>query len=265
MLCIAYTSKVKLEAGQTGGLDSINQILHLARKKNQDKGITSALLYNDGMFLQVIEGEAKEVDTLFEIIRNDDRHEAVEKIIDIPIKTRAFTGKSIHLLLSLHENAQLINFIAENKEILLSSSPTDIIKEKFSHFGCNDLENLQSTATTSDNLTFKDLSFMLKKEVKIDWFEIGMLKPEIAIAGIQLSDKLLLNACTYEELLESKQFGTPDELSDLLNTLGSTGNLLKIKEIAPIKNTVSKPKKTVTKKASFRHKLLSWLKNSDGI
>ena len=264
MLCIAYTSKAKLQPGQTTIPDSLTEILSLARKKNEAQGITSALLYRDGMFLQIIEGEANQVDALFNMICNDERHEQVEKFIDIPISDRAFTGKYIHLLLSLHEDAQLINFIADNKEIILSSSSTDSVKQKLAHFGCSDLEDLQPSNHSLDEDFFTGQSFMLKQEVEIDWFEIGMLEPEIAIAGIHLSNKLLHNVYTYKELLKCNEFGSINQLNSLLSTLNSTGHLVKTKE-APVKKNVFKSKQSKNKKASFRQKLLSWLKKSDGI
>ena len=61
-----------------------------ARKKNVQMGITGILLYSDGSFFQVLEGESETVDRLFEEISRDDRHRNVTVIIREAIPERVF-------------------------------------------------------------------------------------------------------------------------------------------------------------------------------
>jgi Sensors of blue-light using FAD len=57
--------------------EDLEDILQYARKNNAEKGITGALVYIDGVFLQVLEGDATELATLMAKISKDVRHETV--------------------------------------------------------------------------------------------------------------------------------------------------------------------------------------------
>ena len=58
-------------------MDDLEGILESARESNAKAGITGALVYVDGFFLQILEGEAKAVETLMARITKDVRHETV--------------------------------------------------------------------------------------------------------------------------------------------------------------------------------------------
>lgn len=49
-------------------------LLITCRERNSQKGITGMLLYNDGNFMQIIEGEEAAVKELYAIIGQDPRH-----------------------------------------------------------------------------------------------------------------------------------------------------------------------------------------------
>ena len=66
-------------------------LLHDAREKNANQGITGMLLYKDGNFMQMIEGEAAALHSLFQSITNDPRHHQLLVIFDEPAETRLFT------------------------------------------------------------------------------------------------------------------------------------------------------------------------------
>lgn len=65
-------------------------LLAQAREKNARLGVTGLLLYKDGDFMQVLEGEAEVVDRLMETIRRDPRHHDVIRILEQPIEKRSF-------------------------------------------------------------------------------------------------------------------------------------------------------------------------------
>ncbi|TVR20458.1 MAG: BLUF domain-containing protein [Anaerolineaceae bacterium] len=65
-------------------------LLHEARTHNKAAGITGMLLYRDGNFLQVLEGEAKAVDALYQGILKDPRHTNVLTISRREIESRIF-------------------------------------------------------------------------------------------------------------------------------------------------------------------------------
>jgi hypothetical protein len=52
----------------------LSRILLSARRMNPALGVTGMLLYHEGSFLQVLEGEEKNVETVFERIGRDPRH-----------------------------------------------------------------------------------------------------------------------------------------------------------------------------------------------
>jgi acylphosphatase len=73
----------------------ISALLDQCRRKNATLGVTGMLLYQNGSFLQVLEGEREAVDQLFEKISADPRHARVTKIVEEPIAERAFANWSM--------------------------------------------------------------------------------------------------------------------------------------------------------------------------
>ena len=70
--------------------DDLMKLLAKARRNNVRLSLTGMLLYTDGSFFQVLEGEPDTVDALFESIKRDDRHTNVTRIIREPIAKRSF-------------------------------------------------------------------------------------------------------------------------------------------------------------------------------
>ncbi len=57
---------------------------------NGPEGITGILFYQDGMFLQVLEGERAALDELLDRLRRDCRHRGLTILLDEPIQARSF-------------------------------------------------------------------------------------------------------------------------------------------------------------------------------
>ena len=70
---IIYSS----EAATPMQINDLEEILEQARSKNAKRGITGALVYVDGVFLQILEGDAGVVLGLMAKITRDVRHETV--------------------------------------------------------------------------------------------------------------------------------------------------------------------------------------------
>ena len=101
---IIYLSRVseKLSSAELVAL------LTKARRSNESAGITGAMVYGEGRFMQVLEGEVTAVTTLYERIIADPRHKAILKLADKPIAARTFTNWSMAFReLSLEEAAEL--------------------------------------------------------------------------------------------------------------------------------------------------------------
>jgi len=70
----------------------ILELLEKARVKNERLGISGLLLYHDGNFLQVLEGEDQTVKELFEEIKQDERHHSVMEFGTYPVPERRFAS-----------------------------------------------------------------------------------------------------------------------------------------------------------------------------
>jgi len=70
--------------------DELLDLLKQFRRHNQASGITGMLLYAEGSFFQVLEGNPETIDKLFTAILRDKRHEQITVIIREPIATRSF-------------------------------------------------------------------------------------------------------------------------------------------------------------------------------
>jgi len=69
---------------------NLEDLLVDIRKRNKLQKVTGLLLYNDGTFIQLIEGKTGIIQNLFEKIQNDRRHSNVVLLLEESIKKRAF-------------------------------------------------------------------------------------------------------------------------------------------------------------------------------
>lgn len=72
-----------------GTLDLFN-LLNQAREKNSRLGITGHLLYADGLFTQCIEGPPEAVESLWNALFKDPRHDALQILSRQPVQARRF-------------------------------------------------------------------------------------------------------------------------------------------------------------------------------
>ena len=70
-------------------------ILESAVRRNQQNGITGMLLYGDGNFIQVLEGDEAAVDETYGRIRADLRHRNLSILLQGPIPERQFSDWSM--------------------------------------------------------------------------------------------------------------------------------------------------------------------------
>ena len=69
----------------------IPALLERARMANAERDLTGMLLYIDGSFFQVLEGEAAAVDEVYGQILLDSRHTLITMIIREPVAARSFS------------------------------------------------------------------------------------------------------------------------------------------------------------------------------
>jgi hypothetical protein len=68
----------------------LEQMLEDSRLRNAKRNITGALVFSDGVFLQVLEGQKDDVDDLMDRIRRDPRHRDVTVILEEETDARIF-------------------------------------------------------------------------------------------------------------------------------------------------------------------------------
>jgi hypothetical protein len=77
-------------ATDTLNMDDLRDILAVSRRNNAELDITGMLLYREGFFIQVLEGEEKPVIALYEKIKGDKRHGNVMLVSQKPVSYRTF-------------------------------------------------------------------------------------------------------------------------------------------------------------------------------
>lgn len=91
LIHLIYVSTAQRECSAT----ELDAILAASVRNNQRLGITGMLLYANGSFLQVLEGEQAAVEETFERVSADGRHTGVFVIDRAPIAQRAFSDWSM--------------------------------------------------------------------------------------------------------------------------------------------------------------------------
>jgi Sensors of blue-light using FAD len=91
---------------------AIQALLVRARARNESRGITGILLFIDGSFFQVLEGDPTAVDETYEAIVRDSRHDRVTQIIREPIARRSFGDWSMGF--AAVERADAQRLVGEN-------------------------------------------------------------------------------------------------------------------------------------------------------
>ena len=70
--------------------DALKELLHTSRVNNERNRVTGMLLYKNGHFMQVIEGDEARVTELMNIIEKDIRHKNVDILRSAYIQSRDF-------------------------------------------------------------------------------------------------------------------------------------------------------------------------------
>ncbi len=83
---IMYSSQATEPLAVTG----LEQILADARAGNEARNVTGALVYVDGVFLQLLEGDSDVLRSLMENIGRDARHHSVKVFYEAQVEARSF-------------------------------------------------------------------------------------------------------------------------------------------------------------------------------
>ncbi|MBO0357861.1 BLUF domain-containing protein [Hymenobacter sp. BT186] len=87
-------------------------LLEQARRENERQGITGALVYGDGQFMQIIEGEESVLAALYAKLLQDSWHINVVKLADKQIGQRSFQDWSMGFqVVSADKFAELAGYV----------------------------------------------------------------------------------------------------------------------------------------------------------
>ena len=97
--------------------DALMSLLDQSRIKNLSLDVTGMLVYKDGSFMQMLEGEKKTVLDLFDEITLDNRHKGILTMMEGDIKARNFEDWSMGFC-HIGEEKELLEFDDYFKENL---------------------------------------------------------------------------------------------------------------------------------------------------
>ncbi|WP_029036803.1 BLUF domain-containing protein [Salinimicrobium xinjiangense] len=103
----------------------VRQLLEFCAEKNRSLEIKGILLYSDGNFFQILEGEKEVVLEIFQKIEKDSRHHGIIQIIGRDIPTGSYDGYKVDILTD--EKISTYEIPSEYSEALLGI-PLDVRK-----------------------------------------------------------------------------------------------------------------------------------------
>lgn len=94
--------------------EAIQLMLLQARIFNRRNGVTGCLLHHQGFFVQLMEGEEYEIDTLYERIRSDARHTEVTTLWEGQCRDHLYSAWSM----AYHDSLEQEEEVRYNKRLL---------------------------------------------------------------------------------------------------------------------------------------------------
>jgi hypothetical protein len=129
LIHIVYVSFSEKELAEI----ELQELLTDIRARNYKQKITGLLLYNDGSFIQIIEGPKQVIHNLFDKIKIDSRHSNIVLLLDNSIKKRAFPDWSMGYYRITDEQGKKVpgysDFMnADNSSEFLKGACKDVMK-----------------------------------------------------------------------------------------------------------------------------------------
>jgi hypothetical protein len=111
---LVYHSRNLIPGGPAQIAAEVERILDVSRRNNSSVGATGALIFNTGMFAQVLEGARQDIEDIFERIQRDERHGDVEVLAAEEVESRGFPSWSMAFVGRSRENESLFAHIGKN-------------------------------------------------------------------------------------------------------------------------------------------------------
>lgn len=97
----------------------IFKIVETAQKYNKPHDITGLLLFIEGAFIQLLEGEESVIKDLYRKISQDERHEQAKSLMQGPIKKRDFESWNMGLKIFTKQDIDDLKMINQNQDFNL--------------------------------------------------------------------------------------------------------------------------------------------------
>ncbi len=110
---LVYHSRNLIPGTATQVTVEVERILETSRHNNSRDGITGALIFNAGIFAQVLEGGRVAIEVTFERIQRDERHGAVEVLAFEKVASRGFPSWSMAFVGHSREGQVMFSHIGE--------------------------------------------------------------------------------------------------------------------------------------------------------
>jgi len=106
----------------------LSDILIKSQINNLKNNITGMLLYAQGTFIQVLEGEEEQVNNTYKVITGDKRHKNLIELISGPLDDRVFPEWTMGFV-TLHPEKlkELVGYINPENKILKDTAPHQAI------------------------------------------------------------------------------------------------------------------------------------------
>lgn len=224
MKLIMYVSKVskRVPSGHVVPAE-LAKIMSQSRTQNRTHNVTGTLCYKRGRYLQVIEGEQRDVDELFDKITQDPRHKNVANILDTPI-TQRFFSNSMKLISSAEKDLDFSHFIKKQSSTILAMPRVHQHALSF-FYNLNELESQPSSGSPEGEQEGKADVLKTYRLSLTRWPDFNAIEPEPSI--LDLCARLLKSAHTFNELKSDPSFEDDRQLEKILLRLDKLGVLEK--------------------------------------
>jgi len=112
---ISYLSTANRDLKQ----DEVTELLELTEIRNNNAGVNGLLIYSDGNFFEVIEGEEIRIKELFENIKEDPRHRNILMVFEKKIDKPLFDDEEANFISenTKHRQMEVENFLFYIKDL----------------------------------------------------------------------------------------------------------------------------------------------------
>lgn len=210
MKTIMYISE-STESSDVNGLpQSMASVIVTGRRRNRDNNIRALLCCHRGYYLQVLEGENRDVDKLFASIQKDFRHKDIKVLVDSPCSKPYLDNLPFKLATMYQPLEQFTQYV---NNYLLQSYPLNTnVGVIFKELRTNQKKFAFRSGDAQHGFNGRKLSLT-------QWPKFDIITPTREL--LELCAVLTRAATSYEVLSTNNPYPSEFELNEALNSLQS--------------------------------------------